>query len=242
MEPSGMPDAAALDLAPSPPSRLLNAFAGCPDAMFQQEQLTDNFDSLMVLNANWDWKNDGRFPPPMLSNGALAFGPDNLDPTQWWNNWTPLTSLVTYGDVLYCVHYLITPASGEPIGDNDFETSVRGDSDTSMALALQPDESVAILHTRTSTADTEHGRVALPFNLDVQQTVEVAMWAHGNHYYTEIKNLDSGQVAALSVDYSMVPTQGNVGMLGWRLKNALYVNRAVVGSPGTMASAILADK
>jgi hypothetical protein len=231
-----------MDLVYVPPTRLLKTFTGCSNDMFQMRLLTDEFDSQATLDANWNWKNDGRFPPPSLSTGSLVFGPHNLDPMQWWNNWTPLASLASFGDVLYCVRYRVTPPSSLKSGDNTFETSVRGDSG-GMSLVMDPIGSAMILHTRLSDSTfVEHGRQPLAFKLDTEQTVEVVLWAHGNHYYVEGKNVDTGEVEALAVDYPKLPAQSFVGMLAWRLKNPLFVDRAVVGLPGTQASQILAGK
>src|SRR5262245_61211007 len=84
---------------PAQAERLLEHFSGCPSELFESLTLVDDFDSQTTLDTGWQWQNDGRFPRPRLDGGALVFGPHNLDPAQWWNNWTPVRSLMNFGDI-----------------------------------------------------------------------------------------------------------------------------------------------
>lgn len=232
----------AYDLTPPESLRLLKTFSGCPSEMFESLPLGDDFDSQTQLDSGWQWQNDGRFPRPRLDGGSLIFGPHNLNPAEWWNNWTPVRSLAEFGDVLYCVRYRIKPPSGVAPGDSVFNTSIRGESG-GMNIVLDPLSSVVVLNTRTTdTTWVEHGRAGMTFKLDTEQTIEIALYGRGSHYYGEVKNLDSGEVVGMSANYADLPAQGVVGMLGWRLKYPLYVDRAAVGTPSTRARNILSDK
>lgn len=232
----------SVDLTPAEPLRLLKAFSGCPSEMFDTLPLSDDFDSQARLDSGWQWQNDGRFPKPRLDGGSLIFGPHNLNPAEWWNNWTPVRSLAEFGEVLYCVRYRIKPPSGADPSDSVFNTSIRGESG-GMNIVLDPLSGVAVLNTRTTdTTWVEHGRARMTFKLDSEQTIEIALYGRGSHYYGEVKNLDSGEVVAMSTHYADLPAQGVVGMLGWRLKYPLYVDRAAAGTPSARARDILGDK
>lgn len=224
------------------PRRLLNTFSGCPKEMFDSPAppvLEDDFDSQAQLDVNWNWKNDGRFPRPRLEGGSLVFGPHNLNPNEWWNNWTPVHSLPQLDEAMYCVRYRVKPPSGVDGGDSVFNTWLRG----GMTIALAPVRSMVVMNTRTSdTTWDEHGSAPLAFKQDVEQTVEVVIYGLGTRYYAEVKNVDSGELVALAVTYDKLPAKADVGMLGWRLKNPLYVDRAVAGLPAQGAREILTGK
>lgn len=232
------------DLLPSPdlataPRRLLRTFSGCPAAMFEKVQLEDDFDSQASLDANWDWKNDGRFPTPRLTGGSMVFGPHNLDPNQWWNNWSPFTSLPKFGDAVLCVRYRIKPPGGLMPDDNVFNTWFRG----GMTVVVAPLRNTVFLNTRTSdTTWDEHGSAPMTFKPDVEQTLEIAIYGKGSRYYAETRNLDTGELVALAVTYDKLAAQESVGALAWRIKNPVYLDRAIVGTPSQEAAAILADK
>lgn len=225
------------DLAMAP-ARLLRTFSGCPAALFDKALLEEDFDSQASLDAGWDWKNDGRFPTPRLASGSLVFGPHNLDPNQWWNNWSPLQSLAQFGDAMLCVRYRIKPPSGLMEDDNVFNVWLRG----GMTVVVAPLRNRVFLNTRTSdTTWDEHGSAPMVFKPDVEQTVEIVIHGKGSRYYAEARNLDTGELVALSVTYKL-PAQAAVGMLAWRIKNPIYLDRAIVGTPSQQAAAILADK
>lgn len=226
------------DLAMAP-RRLLRSFSGCPAAMFDKVQLEDDFDSQASLDASWDWKNDGRFPTPRLVGGAMVFGPHNLDPSEWWNNWSPLQSLAPFGDAMLCVRYRIKPPGGLLQDDNVFNVWFRG----GMTVVVAPLRNRVLLNTRTSdTTWDEHGSAPMMFKPDVEQTLEIAIYGKGSRYYAEARNLDTGELVALAVTYDKLPAQAAVGMLAWRIKNPVYLDRAIVGTPSQEAAAILADK
>lgn len=224
-----------------PVSRLLRSFAGCPSEMFDAPPIADEFDSQSTLDANWQWQNDGRFPRPKLDGGALTFGPHNLKPEEWWNNWSPVRSYLEFGDALYCVRFRVKVPAATAAGDSVFDISLRGESG-GMVLTTAAGGSSIVLHTRINDSEwVEHRRGVLPIARDLEQTLEAVLYGRGNHFYAEVRNLDSDNLVALAADYAL-PEKAVVGMLGWRLADLVRIDRAVVGAPSAAAGAIISDK
>lgn len=223
------------------PMRLLKSFAGCPIEMFAATALVDDFDNQSTLDINWQWQNDGRFPKPKLAMGALVFGPHNLKPDEWWNNWTPVRSYTEFADVLYCVRFRVSVPSTAVSGDSGFDISLRGESG-GMVLTVSAAANSVILHSRKTDSEwVEFGRNDLVVKRDVEQIVDAIIYGKGSHFYGEAHSIDSDAVVGLTTDYAL-PAKAVVGMLGWRVNDAIRVDRAVVGTPSTKALALLSDK
>jgi hypothetical protein len=233
-------------LSPGPrdltePMRVLKSFSGCPIEMFAATALVDDFDNQSTLDINWQWQNDGRFPRPKLALGALVFGPHNLKPDEWWNNWTPVRSFTEFADVLYCVRFRMSVPSSATTGDSSFDISLRGESG-GMVLTTLAGSNTVILHSKKSESEwVEFGRNDLVIKRDVEQTIDAIIYGKGSHFYGEARNVESGAIVGVVADYAL-PPKAVVGMLGWRVNDAVRVDRAVVGTPSTQALALLSDK
>lgn len=223
------------------PMRVLRSFAGCPIEMFAATALVDDFDNQSTLDINWQWQNDGRSPKPKLAMGSLVFGPHNLKPDEPLNNTTPVRSFNEFGDVLYCVRFRMSVPSSAVGTDSSFDISLRGES-TGMVLTTSAAANTVILRSRKTATDwVEFGRNDLVVKRDVEQIVDAIVYGKGSHFYGEAHSIDSDAVVGLTADYTL-PAKGFVGMLGWRVNDAIRVERAVVGTPSAKAQALLADK
>lgn len=170
----------------------------------------------------------------------------------WWENYSPITSLDKPGDVLICARLRLSPdadidastddggAEGggdtTAAGSNTFEITMRlpddaGFETAGMALQIQANASQIVLHTRTGS-DTWITHDTAPFTLSSSAiaTVDVLLFAQGSHFFAQARNVDTGQLVDLHAEYNL-PAGGAVSLLGWRERAPTFVDRIVIGVP-----------
>lgn len=171
----------------------------------------------------------------------------------WWENYSPITSVDKPGDVLICARLRLSPdvdadgGSGDDsgvdgggdttgAGSNTFEITVRlpddaGFETAGMALQIQANASQIVLHTRTGAATwVTHDTQPFTLSSSAIATVDVLLFAQGSNFVAQARNVDTGEVAHLHANYNL-PAGGAVSLLGWRERAPTFVDRLVMGIP-----------
>lgn len=228
----------ALDLGPDltalPP--LLATFAGCPSTLFADRTAPQDLSSQAAFEAAWR----PAWAKPQVKDGALAFGPHPLT-ADWWENYSPATSLDKPGDVLLCARVRLTPQENDPVGDNSFELTMRLPESamyetSGMVLLVEGNASSVRLRTRTGQDSwTNYARAPLRLQSGSETTLELLLYGQGQRFVAEVKNTSTGEIARLRADSSL-PAGGAVTLLGWRSRNGIFVDKLVIGPPSTTAA------
>lgn len=207
---------------------LLECSNGCPNSLFSEIALNEDFAGQNAYAANWS----PSFVQPTLAAGGLTFGAHPASPN-WWEMFSPTgTKRADFGDVLMCVRLKMT-TGGVP-GANAFQISLRGGSE-GMVLTYGSGSQAAYFATKTSAADTwvTHDSKSFPLPAG-EHTLEFALYGRDTSFFGEVKDLASGKVATVRANYGL-PRTGPVELLGWKLSAPLIVTNVVVGTPTSLA-------
>jgi len=229
------------------PSSLLATSPNCPLSLFEPGTAAQDFSNDASIAA--DWMTNFAAPQPS-AGGSLQFGPHPMS-DNWWENYSPITSLNKPGDVLICARLRLSPDVGSADAgfdgggadadtdysdSNSFEITVRlpddaGYETAGMALEIQANASQAVLHTRTG-ADSWITHDTVPFTVSGSAiaTVDIVLFAQGSDFFAQARNVDTGQLVNLHADYNL-PAGGAVSLLGWRERAPTFVDRIVIGVP-----------
>lgn len=215
---------------------LLNCHEGCPVELFAVMPYVEEFDDQAAYDAHWL----GNWAAPVLADGALNFGPHPLTP-DWWDNYSPTTSKEKYGDTLLCTRIRVTPPATAIPDDDLFEITVRLPEGAmyetgGMSLAIDTANEQALLRTRVAQAQwVDYADAPLPFDRDVENTVEALVYGQGDKYVVEVRNAAyPDDIVVLTAEATFGPT-GETTLLGWRDSEAVHVDRVVIGEPSAAA-------
>jgi hypothetical protein len=223
---------------------LLETSPNCPLSLFEPGTSPEDFSSDASIAGHWI---PNYAAPEPSAGGSLQFGPHPMS-DNWWENYSPITSVAKPGDVLICARLRLSPDADADAGADDsgsdstgassntFELTMRlpddaGFETAGMALEIAANASQIALHTRTGS-DTWITHDTAPFTLSSSaiSTVDVVLFAQGSSFVAQARNVDSGEVAHLHADYNL-PAGGAVSLLGWRERAPTFVDRLVMGVP-----------
>jgi hypothetical protein len=231
------PDVAAAPDASS--ITLLETYPGCPEAMYSEVQLVEEFDSA----TDYATRFTGAQVVPAVSSGALLVGPHPLA-GEWWENFSSAISVRTFGDVLLCARWTLTPLDTMRTDTDHLAFGLRargGNAENGVMLAVTAGASEVALTSRLADGTTQV-LATTPFALTrgVSQMLELALLARGNHFIGEVRNVTRGAVVRVTADHS-TSDLGAASVVGWRLQRAARVERVIVGPPSAAAVAALSD-
>ena len=231
-----------LDGSDAPPAAeppILADYVNCPLSMFTSGVRPQDFSSDVAVDAAWTTA----WARPRALGGALQFGPHPMTDA-WWDNYSAATANERPGDVLVCARLRITP---EPMGDpnaNVFDMTVRlpagAPFDTAgMVLGVHANMSTAVLTTRlTDSTWVTHDSVPLPLVDGVTATLDLLLYAQGDRFAAEVRDLDTARTVRLGATYAL-PAGGGLSLVGWRMANGAFVDRLLVGAPSPEVAARL---
>ena len=159
----------ASDAGADAASSLLATSPNCPLSLFEPGTSPQDFSTDASIAGVWI---PNYAAPQPSASGSLQFGPHPMS-DNWWENYSPITSLDKPGDVLICARLRLSPDVDSDAGSDDggvdgggdatfagsntFEITVRLPDDAAfetagMALQIQANASQVVLHTRTGAA------------------------------------------------------------------------------------------
>ncbi len=217
-------------------SRALSCFRGCPVEMFEPGAAVYEFADVAAFSRGWS----ASHASPAMVGGMLRFGPHPLTGNRWDND-SPIRTSAAFGNAMVCARFRMSPQD-DPVdpGGDAFQLSLRGEAE-GMALTIEGARSDATLRSRTPAGDWRRHAVAkMSLPRGQQQVMEGLLYGSGDHFIAEVKDGITGEIAALSAT-AQVPQSGVVGIMGWRLHNALMLDRVVVGMPSSRVIDALTD-
>lgn len=211
---------------------LLGCHVGCPEALFAVPAYVEEFDDPTSYADKWT----GTYAVPTVAGGSLNFGPHPGTP-DWWDNYSPTWSKQEYGDTLVCARLRLTPPKIAIPDEDMFEITARVPEDAAfetgaMSLGLLTADAKLVLRTRI-TADQWQEHADAPFALDrgVENTIDVLFYAQGDKYVAELRNnAYPDDITVLPATAQFSPT-GLLTLLGWRDRDAVHLDRLVIGAP-----------
>jgi hypothetical protein len=243
--PKGPTDASVLEAAvlddasdacgPGGSGLLLQCSSRCPSTIFGSLALADDFGATTTYAQDWT----GSWVSPTLTAQGLQFGP-HPQSANWWDTYSPTQTKETdFGDVLLCVRFRLHV--GTDPGDNSFQVSLRGGSE-GMAFSYGVRTQYLVLQTKVDANDTwvTHSAALVPLSPG-DDDVEMALYAKGNDFYAQMKEVATGRVYAMQASYAL-PATGLAALLGWQLAESLTVTRAAIGTPTVDAAARMAPR
>jgi serine/threonine protein kinase len=225
------PSEAVARCARGGPGRMLACSSNCPDSLFQSIVIQDDFHTDSPYAALWA----GTHVVPSLTPEGLQFGPHPLS-TSWPETYSQtLTKNAGLGDVLFCVRFR-TQVGANPAGAeqaNDFHIAIRGGiggAQEGMGVIYKGKRQRLVLATKEA-ADFWQEHASTPLVLaEGDHFIEVAIYGEGNDFFSETKDIATGEIHALHASYA-VPALGTAAMIGWQLSKPLLVTRIAVGTP-----------
>jgi hypothetical protein len=211
---------------------LLNCHVGCPEALFAVPAYVEEFDDPTKYAEQWT----GTWAAPTVAGGSLNFGPHPMTP-DWWDNYSPTWSKKEYGDTLVCARLRLTPPMIAIPDEDMFEITARVPEEAAfetgaMSLGLLTADKKLVFRTRI-TADQwqEHGDAPFALDRGVENTIDVLFYGQGDKYVAELRNnAYPDEITVLPATAQLSPT-GMLTLLGWRDRDAVHVDRLVIGAP-----------
>jgi hypothetical protein len=227
-------------------SRALSCFRGCSEDLFEPGAIIYDFADPQAYIRGWS----GSHVAPTQAGTALRFGPHPLG-DNWMENDSLLRTSATYGNAMVCVRLRMTaedgrgPKTGPDEGDGGdlFQLALRGEAE-GMVLSIEGQRSAVALESRRSpvpgSGTRRHATARLAMPHGQQQLIEGLLYGSGSHFIAEVRNGSSGDSAGLSATWQ-VPANGPVAVSGVRLRDALLVERVIIGTPTARVIDALAD-